>query len=139
MANVWDFATQGTLNTLAFKIDHQFENTPAGTSLQLLFGVRQNGTTYYHDGFFPVGPGYQTASISGSTQANFGSVFVVGAPQPNFCAIGNGGLSECSTVPEPATVVMLGGALLIAGRGAAASRLERSTGHAPVRTDSGAE
>lgn len=146
VTNVWNFATQGILNTLAFRIDDQLANSPANSSIQLLFGVRQNGTTYYHAGFFPLTAAWQTSSISGLTQANFGSVFTTGAPQPNFaattgllevgyfvsaiaipgggsatfntdnfCAVGNGSLNECANVPEPASMALLGSALLVLG------------------------
>ena len=145
VTSFWTFATQGVLNTIAFRIDDQLVNSPAGSSIQLLFGVRQNGTTYYHAGFFPLAAAWQTSSISGLTQANFGSAFFTGAPQPNFaattgilevgyfvsafalsggtatfntdnfCAVGNGSLNECSAVPEPATMALLGSALLVLG------------------------
>ncbi len=145
VTNVWNFATQGVLNTLAFRIDDQLASSPAGSSLQLLFGVRQNNITYYHAGFFPLGAAWQTSSISGLTQANFGSAFFTGAPQPNFaattgtlevgyfvsafainggsatmnndnfCVVGNGSLNECASVPEPASMALLGSALLVLG------------------------
>ena len=31
----------------------------------------------------------------------------------NFCSVGNGSLNECSNAPEPATMDMLGSALLV--------------------------
>ena len=154
VTNVWNFATQGVLNTIAFRIDNQLANSPAGSSIQLLFGVRQNNVTYYNASFSPVGPAWQTSSVSGLTQANFGSAFVTGAPQPNFaattgilevgyfvsaftvsggsatmnndnfCAVGNGSLNECANVPEPASMALLGSALLVLG--AARRRLRQS-------------
>ena len=47
VTNVWNFATQGVLNTLAFRIDDQLASNSAG-SFQMFFGVRQNGITYYN-------------------------------------------------------------------------------------------
>ena len=147
VTNVWNFATQGVLNTLAFRIDDQLASNSAG-SFSMFFGVRQNGITYYNATFSNISNAWQTHTRTGLTQANFGSVFVIGAPQPNFiatsgilevgyftnpfsvnggvsgtvntdnfCVVGNGSLNECASagVPEPASMALLGSALLVLG------------------------
>ena len=146
VTNVWNFATQGVLNTIAFRIDDQLANSPAGSSNAIFFGVRQNGITYYNAFFSSLTNAWQTHSRTGLTQGSFGSTFTVGAASPNFgattgflevgyfasavanpgggsatwntdnfCAVGNGSLNECSNAPEPATMAMLGSALLVLG------------------------
>jgi hypothetical protein len=93
----WNPATQGALNTVSFSIDSILVSgsnipgttTPVSLNNQLLFGVRQGGVNYYHAGFFPLASTWTNDTVNNLTQANFGSAFFTGAPQPNFSASGS--------------------------------------------------
>jgi hypothetical protein len=153
--NTWNPATQGAITTVAFAIDQQVSDLLPfpQQNLQLTFGLRQGGITYYGGGWAPF---YNTSWSSTSTTllnaTNFGPVgsrpdfsasggviefgYFVGAfaapggvsatlNVDNFCVAVNEGLGGCAAalagtgggadLPEPASIAMMGSALVALG------------------------
>jgi hypothetical protein len=88
--NTYDPSAQGAISTVAYSLDVQVPNLQPfpNQQVQLLFGLRQGGVTYFNAVYNPLTTGWTTGTRTGLTQANFGSAFITGAPQPNFSPTG---------------------------------------------------